>query len=105
VRLVAGIPVHPLDALGHAVLPHNAVGTGRRRSSRPVPTAGSKLGLEDVLDLLACILDVAFGLVGVTFGFQILVVGGLPGLLLGLPLDLFGLVLRLVDETLVRLLS
>src|SRR4029450_7155636 len=52
--------------------------------------------LEGFLALLAGLLDVALGLVGSAFGLQFLVVGGPAKPLLGLPLELLGLVSRLV---------
>src|SRR4051794_36394859 len=69
----------PGTALSRAVL-----------SSRP----GS---LEDVLDLLAGLLGVARGLVLVTLGLQVGVVGRPARRLLALPGDFLGLVLHLVD--------
>src|SRR5262249_49760098 len=66
----------------------------------PVPGAPAReLGLEGVLDLLACVLEVALGLIGLALGLQVLVAGGLACLLLDLALHFLGLVLRLVLGT------
>src|SRR5215211_2694111 len=54
------------------------------------------LALEGVLDLLASLLEVALGLVGLALGLQLLVVGHAAGGLLGLSFEFFGLVLGLV---------
>src|SRR5712664_2425708 len=55
--------------------------------------------LEDVLDLLAGLLRVTLGLVGLPLGLQLVVADGLAGGLLGLALDLFGLVTGLIGST------
>src|SRR5271166_1744502 len=52
--------------------------------------------LEDVLDLVAGLLEVALGLVALAFGFHLLVAGRLAQVLLDVALDLGGLVGRLV---------
>src|SRR5215217_5831415 len=65
---------------------------------RPESITREQSVLEGVLDLLAGLLQVALGLVGPTLGLQLLVIGGPAEPLLGLPLDLLGLVLGLVID-------
>src|ERR1700735_5574912 len=72
--------------------PARAGGPGR---AGPQRSAGWS-ALECVLDLLARLLQVAFGLVDLAFGLQVRVVGGLAHGLLDLALDLGDLVGRLV---------
>src|SRR5688572_33488192 len=72
-------------------------GTGTSPPLRP-PGAGGGL-LEDVLDLLAGLLEVARRLVGLSLGLEVAVAGGVPEALLALARELFGLVLHLVDAT------
>src|SRR5581483_10686355 len=52
--------------------------------------------LERVLDLVPGLLEVALGLVGLAFGLQFLIVGGVPHAFLDLALDFGGLVSGLV---------
>ena len=52
--------------------------------------------LEGVLDFVPRLLEVPLGLVGVTFGFQFLIVGGLADAFLDLALDFRGLVSSLI---------
>src|SRR5215216_6981649 len=52
--------------------------------------------LEGVLDLLAGLLQVALGLVGLPLDLQFVVIGGPAESFFGLPLELLGLVLGLV---------
>src|SRR3712207_5644955 len=67
---------------------------GSRPGGRPDGTDGS---LEDVLDLLAGLLEVARGLVRLALGLQVAVAGRLADALLALAGELLGLVLHLVD--------
>src|SRR5450755_453669 len=55
-----------------------------------------RLLLEGVLDLVAGLLDVALGLVGLAFRFQLVVAGRAADAFLDITLDLGGLVGRLV---------
>src|SRR5689334_18965691 len=52
--------------------------------------------LEGVLDLLARLFHITLGLVGLAFGLHFLVIEGIPGVLFGLTLEFFGLVVCLV---------
>src|SRR5215213_3745535 len=71
-----------------------------RGDSRGLPTDTScGSGLEHVLDLLAGLLQVRAALVGLAFGFQLLVVGGLADAFLGLAAELLSLVADLVIRT------
>src|SRR5215204_929429 len=64
---------------------------------RPEPiTRREQSVLEGVLDLLADLLQVALGLVGLPFDLQFVVIGGPAEPFFGLPLELLGLVLGLV---------
>src|SRR5690348_6449445 len=68
----------------------------RPAGSRGAGVHRSVLFLEDVLDLVAGLLEVTLGLVDLAFGFQFLVVGGPAYAFLDLALDFRGLVGRLV---------
>src|SRR5215469_5069297 len=76
-------------------LPWPGGGCAGARTGAPV----RELGLEGVLDLLTCVLEVALGLIGLALSLQVPVVGGLAGLLLGLALHFLDLVLQLVLGT------
>src|SRR5215218_7127042 len=86
------------DGLGPPGCPRMGGIRGRRGDGPSRLPRREQSVLEGVLDLLAGLLQVALGLVGPTLGLQLLVIGGPAEPLLGLPLDLLGLVLGLVID-------
>ena len=76
--------------------PHSGTEGARLRLDRD---GSHDLVLEGVLRLFTGLLEVGLRLVGLAFGFELLVVGELARGLLGLAAELFALVLRLVVDT------
>src|SRR5215203_1976326 len=84
------------DGLGPPGCPRMGCISGRRGDGPSRLPRREQSVLEGVLDLLAGLLQVALGLVGLPFDLQFVVIGGPAESFFGLPLELLGLVLGLV---------